>query len=107
MGEPEPGGKWEEFHRRQLGKHPRCDYWHDLHWVFTPKFHRLIRFKIRLAQAGEYPIVLKLAAPSEYDEIERHATIYVEEGEPGLRDRFGPLITSGERLRKELATPLS
>jgi hypothetical protein len=101
-GHVEEGGKWEEFHRHQLGTHPRADYWNDINWTFSPGLSRIIRFKLRFGGPGEYPVLLKLGAPNLYDEIQHPATITVTSGEPALTDQMGQLVTLGERLEREL-----
>jgi hypothetical protein len=101
-GQAEEGGKWEEFHRHQLGTHPRSDYWNDIGWTFPPRLSRVVRFKLRLAGPGEYPVLFKLGAPSLYDELVEEGTIRIEEGDASPADRFGDLITRGERLHRSL-----
>jgi len=100
VGEPVPGGKWEEFHKHQLGTHERSDYWNDFGWRFPADFSRLIRFKLRLREPGEFPILFKLGAAALHNTLEEERTIYVVEGDPDLDATFGELITTGERLHR-------
>jgi hypothetical protein len=104
-GEPEDGGKWEDFHSHQLGTYSRADYWHDLGWSFPPRLTRRIRIKLRLGHAGEtleFPILLKLAGPSLYRMVEASTTLIVREGEPTVGDQMGKVITHGEQTLGEL-----
>jgi hypothetical protein len=100
VGEPEGGGKWEEFHRHRLGAHERSDYWNDFDWKFPASFSRAIRFKLWFREPGEYPILFKLGAAALHDGLEEERTMHVDEGEPDLDATFGELITTGERLRR-------
>jgi hypothetical protein len=98
-GEVEDGGQWEDFHRHQLGSHPRADYWADTQWNLPPRFTQRIRVKLRLGHSGEdidYPILLKLGAPSLYRLVEARATIKIREGEGSTADQMGHAITWGE-----------
>ena len=105
VGRPKNGGIWEPFHPHRLGAHPRSDYWNDGHWVFPPQLSHVVRFKLRIQpESGEYPVVLKLGAPSIYDHVEVCGTIYVEQvadADLPLRDRMGALISEGEQLYSE------
>jgi hypothetical protein len=98
------GGKWEHFHRHQLGVHARADYWAEIGLNLPPRLTRVMRFKLRLGHSEEdhdYPILLKLAAPSLYRVVEAEAIIKVRQGEPDLATRMGRVITTGETTLEE------
>lgn len=110
FGKDQQGGSWEDFHRHQLGSHSRADYWYDTDWDFPPRLTKRIRIKLRLGIGEdvdqlEYPILLKLAAPSLYSGIQATGTIRVVKGEPAPEDQMGRLIAHGERLMDALEYP--
>ena len=111
FGLAEEGGQWEDFQAHQMGTHTRADYWHDTDLEFPPRLTRRIRVKLRLGlgsedAALEYPVLLKLVAPSLYSPIEQGATIRVRQGEATLEDQMGKVITTAERALEELRPPL-
>ena len=110
FGQAEDGGDWEDFHAHALGAHSRADYWYDTDLDFPPRLTRRIRIKLRLGLGDEdpleYPVLLKLAAPSLYSPITQEATIRVRKGDPSLADQMGKAIATGERALEELRPPL-
>lgn len=111
FGQPEGGGQWQDFHAHRLGSHSRADYWHDTNLDFPPRLTRRIRIKLRLGigekeEAIEYPILLKLSAPSLYRPIEVGATIMVRKGDADPAAQMGRVITEAERALVELTPPL-
>jgi hypothetical protein len=107
VGRDQRGGRWDAFHRHQLGTHSRADRWSDDAWAFAPSAGRLIRFKLRFPPAaGEYPVLLKLGAPSLYRPLQATGTIVVgEDGERNADDQMGELITRGEQVEREYGGP--
>jgi len=110
FGQPEDGGQWQDFQAHQLGGHSRADYWHDTDLDFPPRLTRLIRVKLRLGVGAkettlEYPVLLKLAAPSLYRPIEQDATIVVRQGDAEPSEQMGRVITAAERALDALSPP--
>jgi hypothetical protein len=97
-------GKWEHFHRHQLGTHARADYWAETQLNLPPRLTHLMRIKLRLGHGGDdldYPILLKLAAPSLYRLVEAKGVIEIRSGEPDLATRIGSAIAQGEATLEE------
>jgi hypothetical protein len=97
-GQRKEGGGWEEFAKHQLGEHPRADYWNDMDWTFPANLSRVIRFKLRFTEPGDYPLLFKLGASSLHEGIEQPATMHVADGAPDLHARLGAQIVAGEAL---------
>jgi hypothetical protein len=95
-GEPNADGK-----RMPPTQEPESfDYWMVDDLRFTAKNTRLFHFRMKVREAGEYEIKLRIRSKDMYDELVVPGRIRVTVSDDlGLRDRLGVVIDEGEALR--------